>query len=203
METNPDLGVIYDPDKALEELALALEDMGLTDVSELPPITLSHNESESHARIAEAIAQMWADLLGVEVQITTQEWKVFIANIMEGNATQVFRSSWFMDYADTSNFLYDFLGPNAGGCFRMGWNHEEVGGLNEEYDALVEEAMLLEDTEARRELYVQAEEILVVEDAVLSPIYWYTVTSMTKPYVNRTYAKSGHQRYEKWSFAEE
>ncbi len=201
METHPDLGVRYDPDKALEELQLGLEELGLADVSELPPITLSHNESEGHARIAEAIAQMWADELGIEVLITTQEWKVFIANIKNGEGTQVFRSSWFMDYADASNFLYDFFHADATGTGRVHWNNE-VDGLNEEFNALVEEALTLDDTEARRELYAQAEQILVVDEAVIIPIYWYTTVSLSKPYLNRTHSLIGNERYEKWSFNE-
>ncbi len=201
METHPDLGIGYDPDMAREHLEMALEELGLASVDDLPPIILSHNESESHARIAEAIQQMWVDELGIKVEITTQEWKVYIANIIEGNATHVFRSSWFMDYADASNFLYDFLGANASGTYRLHWNNDE-DGLNANYNELVEEALVLEDTEERRELYAQAEDILVVQEAALSPIFWYTVASLTKPYVNRTHAKSGHERYEKWSLGE-
>src|SRR5690606_30701308 len=57
----PDLGIRYDPDKAREELELALEEMGLSDPSELPPITYLFNTSSAHQAIAEALQAMWAD----------------------------------------------------------------------------------------------------------------------------------------------
>ncbi|MCZ7544462.1 MAG: peptide ABC transporter substrate-binding protein [Anaerolineae bacterium] len=192
LETHPDLGITYDPEKAQEHMALALEEMGLSDASELPPITLMYNESEAHARKAEAAAQMWKDLLGVNVQLTTQEWRVFLQTLNSGDGPQIFRASWVLDYSDASNFLRDFFHSGAGGTVRANWSSEE-------FDRLVDEAMLLEDTEARRELYAQAEEILVVRDAVVLPLYHYSNVSMTKPYVNRPYGP-GHARYEKWSF---
>lgn len=191
-ETHPDLGITYDPEKAQEHLALALEEMGLTDASELPPITLMYNESEAHARRAEAIAQMWKDLLGVEVQLATQEWKVYLETINSGDGPHIFRSSWVLDYPDASNFLRDFFHSGSGGSIRTNWS-------NEEFDRLVDEAMVLADTEARRELYAQAENILVYEDAVILPLYHYSNVVMTKPYVNRPFGP-GHARYENWSF---
>jgi oligopeptide transport system substrate-binding protein len=48
-------------------------------------------------------------------------------------------------------------------------------------------------------LYSQAEKILVVDDAALIPIYWYTSVGMTKPYVTRTFSVlGGLQHIEKW-----
>src|SRR5690606_28803029 len=74
VEDFPDLGIGYDPDMAREELDLALADMGLSDPSELPPITLLFNTSSAHQAIAEAIQAMWADELGVQVELTVQEF---------------------------------------------------------------------------------------------------------------------------------
>ena len=51
----------------------------------------------------------------------------------------------------------------------------------------------------RDDLYVEAETILVDEDAVIIPIYWYTLVEITKPNVTRTYGMGGQQAYEKWS----
>jgi len=40
---------------------------------------------------------------------------------------------------------------------------------------------------------------LVYEDAVIAPIYWYTLVKVSKPHVNRGYSQHGHETYEKWS----
>ena len=52
---------------------------------------------------------------------------------------------------------------------------------------------------ANRDLYEQAEQILVEGDAAIIRIYWYTGVEVTKPYVNRTFGKGGQNMYEKWT----
>jgi oligopeptide transport system substrate-binding protein len=183
----PDLGINYDPDLALEELDLALEEMGLSDVSELAPITLLFNTSEGHQRIAEAIQQMWQEELGVEVQLTNQEFGVYLD---QRSTFPVWRAGWCSDYPDNHNFLYD--------VFHSTSDNNDTGWVSEEFDALIEEAASLTDYAARTELYAQAEEILVYEDAAMIPIYFYSDVELTQPYVERTYSTGGDQRYEKW-----
>lgn len=193
METHPNIGIGYDPAMAKEELAQALADLGVADANELPPITLMYNESTGHARIAEAIQQMWLNELGVNVQLATQEWGVFLETL-DTDPPQIWRLGWCNDYFDADNF--------ARGVFRSDAGNNNTRWGNPEFDRLVDEARRLSDVTERTELYAQAENILVYEDAAIIPLYWYTSVEMTKPYVNRTYALTGHQRYEKWSFAE-
>lgn len=200
METHPDLGIGYDPEMAQAELALALEDLGLSDVSELPPLTLMHNESEAHARIAEAVQQMWVNELNIEVQITTQEWAVYLDALKEDDAPHIYRMGWCQDYPDASNFLLDVWGDGGSGTLRSKWNSTEKGTQQTEFQSLIQEAMVLEDTAARLELYAQAEQILSYEDPPLANIYWYTTVQMTKPFVTRTYELYGQPAFEKWSF---
>jgi oligopeptide transport system substrate-binding protein len=183
----PDLGISYDPDMAQEELALALEEMGLADVSELPAITLLFNTSEAHQLIAEAIQQMWLDELGIEVQLTNQEFGVYL---QQRPTFPVWRAGWCSDYPDNHNFLYD--------VFHSSSNNNDTGWSNPEFDALVEEAAGLTDYDARIDLYAQAEEILIVEEAAILPIYFYSDVELTQPYVERTYSTGGDQRFEKW-----
>jgi len=193
LETNPELGIMFDPEGAVAELEMGLADLGLSSASELPPITLMHNQSEAHALIAQAIQQMWSQTLGVEVQITTQEWAVYLETLDE-DPPQVFRLGWGQDYPDANNFANEVLHSESGNNHTM-W-------VNEEYDSLVEEAALLTDVDARREIYAQSEQILVYEDAAIIPIYWGTESSLTKPYVIRTYSVEGTERFEKWDIAE-
>lgn len=192
-ENYPDLGIGFDPDKALEELALGLEEMGLADVAGLPPITLAFNTSEGHQRIAEAVADQWEEILGVQVQLTNQEFAVFL----ESRRAQTFpvnRNGWCQDYPDAHNFLYDVYHSSS--------SNNDTGWTSEAFDALIEEAAILTDTAARTELYAQAENILVMEDAVIAPVYFYADVSMTQPYVERTFGRGSGQSIEKWDLAE-
>jgi oligopeptide transport system substrate-binding protein len=102
----------------------------------------------------------------------------------------IYRSGWCQDYSDANNFLYDVFYSKS--------SQNDVGFSNAEYDALVDEARLESDVDTRRELYVQAEEILVDEVAAIAPIYWYTVNELIKPYVEESVSVTGNQTYYDW-----
>jgi oligopeptide transport system substrate-binding protein len=175
-----------DLEKAQEFLAAS--SYGSADA--LPEITLMHNESAGHARIAEAIQQRWKENLGADVNIATQEWKVYLETLDE-DSPQVWRLGWCDDYPDASNFAKD--------VFRSDSANNNTEWVSERFDELVDQAALETDLEVRKELYAEAEKILVEEDAAIIPIYWYTDVQLTKPYVNRTFGGGGQQAYEKWT----
>jgi oligopeptide transport system substrate-binding protein len=194
LEEYPDLGVKYDVAAAKAELDSYLADEGTT--ADQLDLTLMFNTSSGHQAIAEAIQQMWKDNLGVDVKVVNQEWKVYLVTTKDPVATpQIFRMGWCMDYPDANNWDKDVAA--VGGS----QNPREGGGFNWEnpaYEQLVADAAVELDPAKRTEMYAQAEEILVVTDAVMAPIYWYTQLDMTKPYVTRTYSADGHERFEKW-----
>jgi oligopeptide transport system substrate-binding protein len=182
-------GIGFDAEKAKAELKAYLDEKKIT-VDQLPPITLVVNQVEGHIKIAEAIQQMWEKNLGVKVQLQAQEWKVFLETL-ENDPAQIWRLGWNLDYPDASNFAKDvFLSTSSN-------NHTKWKSA--EYDKIVNDAAKLTDNAKRIALYQQSEDILIVKDAVIIPIYWYTRVNMTKPYVKRTYAVStGDERLEKF-----
>ncbi|MBK8022686.1 MAG: peptide ABC transporter substrate-binding protein [Chloroflexi bacterium] len=186
-ENYPGYGIGYDPDKAQEELALALADFGLSDASELPPITVLYNTSSAHQAIFEAIQAMWADELGVQVELTNQEFATYLDQRAE---FPVFRAAWCSDYPDTHNFLFD--------VFHSSSNNNDTGWSSPYFDALVEQAAAETDLQTRMDLYSEAERLLVNEEAAIAPIYFYASNEMTKPYVERTFASGNQQRFENW-----
>jgi len=196
MADHPDLGIQTDPDAAVAELQGYLDEMGLT--ADQLDITLMFNSSAGHQAIAEAIQQMWASTLGVNVQLTNQEFAVFLDTILDPVATpQVYRLGWCVDYPDANNFTREVFAaggsqnPNSPGPGGIGW-------FNQEFEDLVVQAAAERDPAARVELYAQAEEILVDTDAAIIPIYWYTSVGVTKPYITRTYPVTGHNDFTTW-----
>lgn len=189
METNPDAGIGYDPEAAQAELALALEELGVASAADIPAITFAYNDSSGHAAIAQAIQQMWTDTLGVTVQLSALDPTTYFAFVSE-DAPQIYRSGWCADYLDADNF--------ARGVFRSDSEQNDPNFVNEEFDRLVDEARVLTDVDARRELYAQAETILNYDQVGIIPIYWYTSNQLTKPYVERTYSVINREHYEKW-----
>ena len=193
MDSHPDMGIKTDLDAAKAELQAYMDEMGYTSVDEIPEIILMHNTSEGHKKIAEAIAEMWKETLGIEVTITNQEFRVFLQTLQtEGAAPEVWRSGWCLDYPDANNWTKE--------VFAIGGNRETATAWsNEEFSALLDEAALEPDPVKRQDMYAQAEQTLVYEEAVIAPIYWYTLVKVSKPYVNRGYSQHGHETYEKWS----
>ena len=191
MQDHPDTGIKSDADAAKAELQAYMDEAGITSVDQIPEIVLMYNTSEGHKRIAEAIAEMWKETLGIQVTVTNQEWKVYLKTLQE-DSPQVWRLGWCLDYPDANNWTRE--------VFAIGGNEETATQWrNETFTKICEDAAVEMDPVKRQDMYAQAEQIMVYEDAAIIPIYWYTIVNVTKPYVNRTYSQHGHEAYEKWS----
>jgi len=189
MKDSPTLGLGFDPEGAKKELQSYLDEKKIT-VDQLPPLTLVTNQVEGHVKIAEAVQQMLQQNLGVKVELTTQEWKVFLQTV-DTDPPQIFRAGWNADYADANNFLRD--------VFRSTSTQNHTQWKNADFDKLVDQAAESTDPAKRLELYRQAEDILIVKDAAIISVYWYTRVQMSKPYIDRTFAiGNGDDRLEKW-----
>ena len=91
-------------------------------------VTLMFNTSEAHKQRAEAIQAMWKDVLGIDAQLSNQEWKVYLTQRKEGN-DNIYRGSWVQDYPDANNFTADVFGK--GGAYS-----DVVDWQSDAYDAL-------------------------------------------------------------------
>ena len=200
MKDHPDLGIKFDPEKAKAELQSYLDEKKMT--ADQLDLTLLFNTSSNHQKIAEAIQQMWKDTLGVNVKLVNQEFRVWLDTIKSRNTPQIYRVGWCMDYPDANNFDRDFAGVN--GNQNPAENGEPYGGFNwknDEYEKIIREAAIETDPSKRVDLYAQAEQIAMVDDAIMIPLYWYTNLDLTKPYITRTYASGGQEAFEKWDIS--
>jgi oligopeptide transport system substrate-binding protein len=197
MDTHPDLGIKYDVAAAQAELQAYLDETGQT--ADQLDLTVMFNTSSGHQRIAEAVQQMWKDNLGLSVKTVNQEWAVYLETIKGADTPQIWRLGWCQDYPDANNFLREVFAAN--GSSNPYTNDAPSGGIfwqNDRYEELMQLAAVETDAAARLEMYAEAEDILVNQDAVIIPFYWYTDLDMTRPYISRTYGSGGHERYEKW-----
>jgi oligopeptide transport system substrate-binding protein len=171
------VGVQYDPAAAAENLQAFLDEEGLTieDFNALD-IVLMHNTSESHAQIAAALQQMWAEAMGADVRVENQEWAVYLTTIGKTTPIEemshIFRLGWCADYADENNWVYEVFNATAGANrLRRNCDDPNCGSASaSEFDELTEAARVETDPAARAELYARAEEILAVLWA--SNQYW-------------------------------
>lgn len=197
LETNPELGVSYDPDMARSELQSYLDEKGLT--ADQLDLTFTFNTSAAQQQVAEVYQQMWKDTLGVNVKLVNLEWRVFLEITKSKDTPQMYRGGWCLDYPDANNFVREVYAVN--GSNNPAENGEPYGGVNwknDEFESLVAQAAVEIDPIKRAELYSQAEKILVLDDAVIAPITWSVSTSLTRPYIVRTFGLGSKEAFYKW-----
>ncbi len=201
-----EVGLPYDAEAAQAALQEYLDEneMTLEDFNAMG-ITLMHNTSEGHALIAAAIQQMWADNLGVEVNVENQEWKVYLDTI--GNDTpldempHVWRLGWCADYPDENNWVHEVFNAEAGANrLRRGCEDPTCTEVTlSEFDELTAEAGQEQDPAQRAEMYYEAERILAEEEVAYAPIYHYTIVNCTKPWLTRNFPLLGGADFFNWT----
>jgi oligopeptide transport system substrate-binding protein len=158
----------------------------------LPPIEILYNTSEGHRKIAVAIQDMWRRHLGISATLRNEEWKVMLKNLRDGNF-QIARMGWIADYNHPQTFLDNFLSfsPNN----RTGWKDAA-------FDDLMRRAAATADTRASMDLYRQAEK-RAVDGVSRLPIYFYTKSTMVKPWLQGFSFNGRNQMLPKWMWIDE
>jgi oligopeptide transport system substrate-binding protein len=177
--------------KAKEWLAEA----GYPDGEGFPTITLMHNTSEGHQKIAQAIAAMWQDTLGIDVSVENQEWKVYLKTLNPATPVEemphVWRMGWCADYADNNNWVHEVFNAEEGA--------NRTRSVPGQFEELTKAAQVETDPDARKAIYKEAEQLLVEGEARMIPIYYYTTVQTTKPWVTyRTYGEIGGTSFFLW-----
>ena len=135
--------------------------------------TVLYNTSEGHKRIAEAIQQMWNENLGANVTLENTEFQVKIDR-EHALDYEVSRAGWIGDYVDPNTFLDMFTS----------WSEQNnTGWSTDEYDKLITDAAAEFDVATRMGYLHEAEDMLM-EALPVMPIYYYTKSWTTKPYLS-------------------
>jgi oligopeptide transport system substrate-binding protein len=154
----------------VEEAKRLLAEAGYPGGAGFGEVSILVNKGLGHVPIAEMVQQQWRDRLGLEVRIEQVEWKVCL-DMMHRGEYQMARASWYGDYVDPNTFLDMFV--TDGGNNQTCWS-------NREYDDLVARAAREMDPAERMRLLARAEAILVAEAPII-PIYYYTTVVLVRP----------------------
>ena len=102
-------GDYYDPYKEAyeancEEARALLAEAGYPNGEGFPVVEYLYNTDDSHKAVAEALQNMWQEVLGVKVTLNNQEWATFLQTRKNGEYS-IARNGWIADYNDPMSFL--------------------------------------------------------------------------------------------------
>lgn len=124
--------------------------------------------------MAQVIQELLKKNLGVSVTLQPFDHRTFRANL-DLHSYPLFEASWGADFPDPDNFLSIFL-SNSGNN-RTLWK-------NSHYDELVLQARVLSDSREREKRYLEAQKILIEDEAVIIPLYYEPNLALIKPRVS-------------------
>ena len=181
----------FDPALAREMFAKAGYEVdqrnGEWHCKDFPALEILYNTSEGHRKIAVAVQDMWKRHLGISVTLRNEEWKVMLKNLRDGHY-QVARFGWVADYNHPHTWLDIFLSYSHGN-----WTN----WADPKYDALVERAAATADPVRSIELYRDAE-MRAIEGMARMPLYFYTKSTLIKPYVKGFYSNATNRHNLRW-----
>ena len=168
-------------------------------LSDATPLTINYmfNTGTGHQKVGEAFQQDMA-ALGIDVQLSSEEWNVFLDDRKAGNF-DVAREGWLMDFDDPINMLEIFYSTSGNNDMQLG---VKVDGAIpsyapqnwDEYDAMIDAIKAETDLAKRADMMHQAEDMLMETGAVV-PIYNYTDIYMQKSNVEGMYWNTFGYKY--------
>jgi len=150
-------------------------------------LRLYFNRDEGIQRIMVAVAGSWKQNLGVESELISDEFRVFLAGRKDRNRWDVARLGWNADYDDPASFLDVFAHDNG---------QNDSGYESSAFNNLIDKARVEPQEENRSILLRQSEQVLLADYPII-PVYFYKARRLVKPYLggaeitpmNRTYSK--------------
>lgn len=156
---NPTVGLSFNPVKALKALKKEGYQSG---GQQLPKLEMVYaNTSPENRQIAEILQYQWQKHLGVDVQLTNVEWKVFLKQL-DDDPPQIFRLQWYVDYPDADSFISLFHHTNGNNHTR--WSDPA-------FDHWVEAAATELNPSRRQQLYDSAQKRLLEEGIAIVPLF--------------------------------
>lgn len=153
--------------------AKELWEKGVNELGSVPQITLLTADDTVSKDTGTFLQSEYKKNLGVDIQLVTKPYSGRLQT-MRDNDYQMVVSKWGADYNDPMTYLDLWMSPAK--PFRGNY-------ANEMYDALVSAAKNEVDEKVRMEKLLEAEKIMLKDDAVLGPLYYQGTAYLVKPYV--------------------
>lgn len=160
------------PNANVEEAKKLLADAGYPDGKGFPVLKFSYSTNPIFKKTVEAMQQMWKQNLNIDMEISTEEWKVYYDNVQAGKYN-IAQMGWGGDYLHPMTFLPLFVtdGTNNNSFYS-----------NTKYDELVSKAQSETDAVKAAATMREAEEVLMADYPFL-PLFHRSYTFLMKPSV--------------------
>lgn len=162
----------YQVETNAEKARALLAEAGYPGGAGLPPMEILYNSADADKTIAETVQRMWQETLGVKVTLHNQDYKVYLNTMSELNY-DIARSIWIGDVVDPVNFLECFLSKSG---------NNRTGFASGEFDMAINKAYSEADPE-KRKVHLQEAETILLENAVITPVYFHTQKFLMTPNV--------------------
>ncbi len=167
-----------------EAAQAALAEAGYPNGEGFPTLQLSYYSDDNVKKIAEAIAEMWQQNLGITVEISSADWAVFYDAVQAGDY-DVAAMGWSADYLNPMSFLPLLYTDDVS---------NNTFYSNAEYDAAVDEVKKEKDPAAFAEKVIAADAIASAEYPVLN-LYYKSNNYLLKDYVQGVYMTASGNYY--------
>ncbi|MBN1685249.1 MAG: peptide ABC transporter substrate-binding protein [Spirochaetales bacterium] len=159
----PEVG-FYDKPPALEELNVEmglklLAEAGFPNGRGLPAVKAVVTPGSVAEAVLEAAAKIWDERIALKTEIVPVSFNAY-QEIARTGGYVIGASTWIGDFADPLSFLQ---------MWTTGSKLNDAKYSSERYDSLVEQAMS-ENSEARYDMYAQAEALLLSDEVVVIPL---------------------------------
>lgn len=165
-----------------------LKELGLPEDPSKVELTIqTRGTGESSKEAAEWLKQTYAEVLGINLKIEMTEWNIMWDNVTAGNY-EIAVGGWGADLDDPSNLIDIFHTNPSKGYYhgeKTGWKGPQADAFN----ALVEKAQVTGDPAEKAKIYAEAEKILL-DEAIISPIYFGEVSTYRAKKVKGLYSNS-------------
>lgn len=182
--------------KMLESVGYTFTDNGDGSYKCSPAISMTFltNDATNHIAVGESLQQDFA-LLGIDMEIKSEDWNVFIEDRKSGNFT-IAREGWLADYNDPVNMLEIFTSDSGNNDMQLGKGDKPSDSAPDwsAYDKLIKEIRTTADFSKRVDLMHQAEDMLMDTGAVI-PLYYYNDIYMCKSNIKNVYATIYGMKY--------
>jgi oligopeptide transport system substrate-binding protein len=156
----------HDPERARELWQRGVEELG-----QEPALTYLSQDNSIGRDIATFLQAELEKNLGASVEVNVQPFDRFI-DLMNNREYQITLYGWIADYNDPMSFLDLWLSDSP-----LNYSNFQ----NERYDGLINEAKVEPDEQVRMENLIEAERLLIEEQAAIAPVHHEGAALLVRP----------------------